>query len=79
MATTSIHLPPDLLQQLDQIARDRGVSRNRVIVESRGRWPDGFLDAEHLGEDDLRLLREGADGFLADLLGARRNRSEAPF
>lgn len=87
MATTSIHLPPDLLEQLDRIANDRGVSRNRVIVEScrvtvqnhRGRWPEGFVEGDQLTDDDLELLRGGADGFLADLLAARVNRAEAPF
>lgn len=31
---TSVHFPDDLLEALDRMAARRGVSRNRVIVES---------------------------------------------
>ncbi len=50
MANTSVHFPEGMLDELDRLAEDRGVSRNRVIVDScrlvlrsRRQWPDGFF------------------------------------
>lgn len=87
MATTSIHLPGDLLEQLDRTAGELGVSRNRLIVDAcrdslerrRPRWPDGFFSGSHLSEEDRELLREGAGQWTEELLAARRGRSESPF
>lgn len=87
MATTSIHIPDDLLEKLDRLAADQGVSRNRLIVAScrealerhRDRWPSGYLDGAHLDADDRRVLAEGAHEFAEAVVQARANRKEAPF
>ena len=85
MATTSVHIPGDLLEALDQVARVRGVSRNRLIVEacrkelsSRREWPQEFFDDRHLSADDVDELR-GAGDFLDGVLTARRNRTGPMF
>lgn len=87
MATTSIHIPEDLLEKLDRLAADRGVSRNRLIVEScreaverhRERWPPGYLEGAHLDAEDRRVLADDAEEFLAAIQQARTARKEAPF
>jgi len=86
MATTSVHFPKGLVEQLDQVAAARGLSRNRLIVEAcrqmlgAGReWPEGFFLNDHLSADDMEELRAGGDELLQGILAARQNRSEAPF
>ncbi len=87
MATTSVHLPGDLMERLDRAAREAGVSRNRFIVaacrealaQRRRAWPEGMFDGSHLSPEDEALLRGGADEWMESLLSARRDRSEAPF
>jgi hypothetical protein len=82
-ATASIHIPDDLLARLDRLAADRGVSRNRLIVESvrdvverhRERWPPGYLEGTHLDAGDRRILAEGAEEFVQGVLQARATRS----
>ena len=34
MGSTSVQIPPSLLQEFDRSAAERGVSRNRLIVAS---------------------------------------------
>ena len=70
MANTSIHLPESLLEDLDRLAAERGVSRNRLIVEScrrvleeRSCWPGELFSNDHLTEQDLRELRQGERAF----------------
>jgi hypothetical protein len=86
MATTSVHFPKGLMEQLDQVAQAQGLSRNRLIVEAcrqmldEGRaWPEGFFSNDHLSADDLEELRAGGDELLRGILAGRRSRSEAPF
>lgn len=87
MATTSIHIPGDLLEKLDQLARDKGISRNRLIVEScrlvverhRERWPPGYLEGAHLDDKDREILAESAHDFLSAIERSRASRAEAPF
>jgi hypothetical protein len=85
MATTSIHIPEALLEALDQVARERGVSRNRIIVEAcrrelsqRREWPPAFFDNDHLSPEELAELR-GADDFSQAILAGRRNRPGSPI
>jgi len=33
VANTSVHFPEGMLDELDRLAEERGVSRNRVIVD----------------------------------------------
>ena len=86
MPSTSVHFPPPLLERLNRIAAERGISRNRVIVEAcrraaeeRPRWPDGFFRNDHLRADDLELLQRGGDDWLDAIVSARRSRERSPF
>lgn len=91
---TSVHFPDDLLEALDRMAARRGVSRNRVIVESCrsavALWPGGkkperkisneeFFSDRHLSRADLRLLRRGHQQFDRALARSRRSRRTSPF
>ena len=79
MTSTSVHLPPAIVEQLDRLAAQRGTSRNRVILqasedllaEHRGDWPSGFFDSA-LPAEDLTELRAGAQQMEAAIIGSRR-------
>jgi len=51
MASTSVHLPRDLIASLDALAARRKVSRDRLIAEAcerlirehQGEWPKDFF------------------------------------
>ena len=86
MPNTSIHLPQSLLASLNRIAAERGVSRNRLIVESCQRvveertcWPPGLFSNEHLSETELQSLRQSEQDFSAVVAGARKSRPRPPF
>ena len=86
MASTSVHFPEALVEELDRIAKERGVSRNRLIVEAcrrvireRDVWPAGFFSNQHLTPDDVSEIEDGANDFSADILSARRNRPVPPL
>jgi len=87
MASTSVHFPKGLIEALDRLAAESGVSRNRLVVEAcrglverRARaWPAGWFEDGHLSAEDLAELRGSADSFLADVLAARRTRTGGPF
>lgn len=86
MPNTSVHFPEPLLASLDRIAGERGVSRNRVIVEScrrtaeeRSRWPDGFFSNSHLSADELKVLEEDCADFERTIRAARRSRTNPPL
>ena len=86
MPNTSVHFPDPLLANLDRIASERGVSRNRLIVEScrrtveeRTRWPEGFFSNEHLSAEDLKVLQEDCQDFEQAIRTARRSRTDPPF
>jgi len=86
MPNTSVHFPEGMLDELDRLAEERGVSRSRVIVDScrqalrsRRQWPDGFFSDEHRSADDRRELQEGAEAFSRALAEARRSRRVPPF
>lgn len=86
MPRTNVYFPKSLLAGLDRIANERGISRNRLIVEScrpvveeRKPWPADLFSNDHLSERDLQLLREGEDAFLDDVAGARRSGVRSPF
>ena len=86
MENTSVHFPQKMLDELDRLAAERGVSRNRVIVDScrqalgtRRQWPDGFFSNEHRTAGALREIQKGAAAFARTLAAARRNRRTPPF
>ena len=86
MASTSVHFPEELVAELDRIARERGVSRNRLILDAcrqaireRDRWADGFFSNDHLSEEDLLELERSSRAFLDDISAARRSRWSPPL
>ncbi len=86
MPNTSVHLPQSLLDGLDRIAAERGMSRNRLIVEScrraveeRACWPAGLFSNDHLSDAELEELRQGEREFLEAVAAARRSRAGGPF
>jgi hypothetical protein len=83
---TSVHFPEGLLAELDRLAEERGVTRNRVIVDScrqtlrtNRQWPDGFFSNSHRTPAELRELQGGAEQFARTLAAARTSRRKAPF
>lgn len=87
MANTSVHLPHDVAERLDHMARRVGLSRNSLIVracellleEDAGSWPEGFFENDHLSTSELRELHESAAEMREMVEETRRSRSEAPF
>lgn len=77
MGSTTVHIPDEILQRVDAIARRRGISRNRVVLASleaeiardSGEWPDTFFTAPPA--DERNLLAE-ATGELEALTTTRR-------
>jgi hypothetical protein len=80
MGSTTVHIPDEILDRIDAIAKRRGTSRNRVVLASlkaeiardSGVWPDSFFDTPE--EDELRILIEATGEFEEALTRNRRNR-----
>lgn len=73
---TSVHIPKDLLDRVDELARRRKMSRNRYIVHALRRavtdeteWSPAFLDA-------LRQLEpiEGVDELERAVIARRSSK-----
>ena len=86
MPNTSVYFPQSVLSGLDRVANERGMSRNRLIVEScrrvveeRTRWPAGLFSNDHLSESQLQLLRRSEQEFRAAVEDARKSRALSPF
>ena len=87
MASTSVHMPPDLIERLDELARETGTSRNRLIVQAceayveraRGEWPEDFFSDERIGRAGISELRRSLQDWLQDLQSARSSRTRTPF
>ena len=80
-STTSIRLPEDLVQALDDRAAALGVTRSQLIIEAveraledRSAWSPGFLKAIGTPRPELE---EAADEMMEAIRG-RRSRSEPP-
>jgi len=80
--STTVHLPPDLLKQVDQRAKELQVSRNQYVrralgraVKEETRWSPSFLTALEKAAED-----SGIQEALDDMLGvlSRRSRKRAP-
>jgi hypothetical protein len=87
MASTSVHLPRDLVASLDALAARRRISRNRLILEAcerllqqdPGQWPQGFFANDDLPATDVRELRAAGRALEATTRRLRRNRRRRPF
>ena len=85
MPNTSVYFPESVLSGLDRVAEERGMSRNRLIVEScrrvveeRTRWPADLFSNDHLSDAELQELQEAED-FLETIEDARHSRTRPPF
>jgi hypothetical protein len=86
MGSTSVHIPQSLLEELDRSANERGVSRNRLIVEAcrqvvsaRHRWPAGFFSNSRFSVEELAELQCSANQFSTAIVRARRSRRRPPL
>jgi hypothetical protein len=81
MPTTTIHFPSEVLQRIDLVARRRGISRNKFVIQAceqavagdSGQWPESFFDLE-LSPDDQALLNEAAVEMDEAIQRSRANR-----
>ena len=81
MATTTIHIPDDLLHDIDRAAQSMGVSRNRFVLKAcgaalelyAGEWPQGFFNSPETA-GDRTILIEATRELEKDILARRMNR-----
>lgn len=86
MPSTTIHVNDELLSKIDQVAKEKGTSRNRFIIQAcemalandAGKWPENFFKTK-LNEKDLKLLRDGVLEMEMAIASARRNRGDVPL
>ncbi len=81
MGSTTVHIPEETLKRVDEIARRRGVSRNRLVLDAlgvliasdAGEWPAGFFDppADQREREEIAAATHELDRVI---LGNRRNR-----
>lgn len=80
MGSTTVHIPDEMLERVDAIARRRGTSRNRVVLASleaeisrdSGEWPATFFTPP---SDAERAVLVEATREVEDVIaGSRRNR-----
>ena len=81
MPSTTVHFPPELLHQIDAVARRMGVSRNRfvmracqdAIAKDAGAWPEDFFSLD-LDPGELAVLRDAGHEMERSIRAARRSR-----
>jgi len=81
VASTTFHIPDQLLSEIDRAARERGLSRNRFVLQAcsealargSGEWPEGFFGPLSSREDEL-LLADAARELENAVLSRRLNR-----
>lgn len=81
MSSTTVHIKDETLREIDEIARRRGVSRNRVVNEAleqaisrdKGEWPPGFFE-RHADETTQAEIDEAGRELDHAITAARRNR-----
>jgi predicted transcriptional regulator len=87
VSSTSVHIPQDLLRQLDRVAKQRRVSRNRLIVEAcrsllgdgTSEWPDDFFASGRLSPRDRAFLDSTFDAWVAEIARSRKSKKTSPF
>jgi metal-responsive CopG/Arc/MetJ family transcriptional regulator len=77
--STTVHIPPELLERIDARARSMGLSRNKLIVQALRRdldrgsdWSPEFLQAlDSFGHSTSPEIADAADEMLDDILSRR--------
>jgi len=81
MPSTTVHIPDQLLSKIDEIVKEKGISRNRFIKQAceqavnnnAGKWPEGFFEPS-LSKENSSLLREGVSEMEGIIISMRKNR-----
>ena len=81
MASTTFHIPDEILHEIDRAARGKGMSRNRFVLQAcnealarqAGEWPSGFFESAYSVEEE-RLLSEAAWDLERGVLARRGSR-----
>ena len=81
MPSTTVHLPTEILKSIDTVARRRGISRNKFVIQAckeavsrdAGEWPEGFFNLQ-LSSRDEDLLNEACNELENRVLSRRKNR-----
>ena len=90
MAQLAIYIDDQIAKRLDKAVAASGKSKSKWVAEAikhslQDQWPDGFfenagarvgeIDTDY-GEENLKLLKEGAAEMEAAILKSRKNRSD---
>lgn len=82
--STTVHLPPDLLQDVDRRATELGLSRNRYIRAALERalqhetgWSASFLEMLEAGPGDPEQ-QKGVAEMMRVIASGRRSRKKPP-
>ena len=80
MPSTTVHIPDELLSKIDQVVKEKEISRNRFIIQAceqalndiAGEWPEGFFDMD-LSDENLEILYEGVREMEQAIMHNRKN------
>ena len=83
MPSTTVHIPDELLSKIDQVVKEKEISRNRFIIQAceqslnniAGEWPEGFFNTD-LSEEDLKILSQGVQEMEQAIINNRKNRKD---
>lgn len=81
MPSTTVHIPDKLLSEIDQLTKEKEISRNRFIIQAcqealktiSGEWPEDFFDT-NFSRKDLKILREGVEEMEGVIIQKRKSR-----
>jgi len=90
MAQLAIYINDQLAERLENAVKASGKSKSKWVAEAithslQDQWPDGFFDLAgsregnnevDLGEENLRLLKEGVTEMEAAIRKMRKNRAD---
>lgn len=86
MANTSVHFPDSVLKRLDELAKQKGLSRNRLIVdacrevlEQQRQWPERFFARDRLSGEEREVLRRSWRDFDEAIESTRKSRKNPPL
>jgi Arc/MetJ-type ribon-helix-helix transcriptional regulator len=85
MPSTTVHIPDELLGEIDKVVRKMGITRNRFVIQAckravesaAGQWPKGFFE-QRRDDKDYRLLRDAVEEMESKILSERKSRRGSP-